>query len=227
MLTLAPAEEATARKAGLSDPEIKLYHLSEQGKDKPIKLFVRRVGENGERVMVRVGGGWADLGEYLRGYAEHHGRCTVSDGRVEVLGLSSGAGGSPVVTPTSVSSRLAGTTTTGDRSDVRSPTPSPSMNISPRVTNDNDTPLASPVQPGSGSRRGSPAPWDASDVSLAGLTHRATKKGEISEEKKQWVDDIVEQAKASVPNPKLGLGDLGKKGATRRVFLKGGKPQFE
>ncbi|OCL11106.1 hypothetical protein AOQ84DRAFT_361809, partial [Glonium stellatum] len=48
------------------DSDIKLYHLTQPGKDKPIKLFVRRVGENGERVMVRVGGGWADLGEYLR-----------------------------------------------------------------------------------------------------------------------------------------------------------------
>ena len=37
--------------------------------------------------MVRVGGGWADLGEYLRQYAEHHGRRTISEGKFEILGL--------------------------------------------------------------------------------------------------------------------------------------------
>ncbi|KAK5005544.1 hypothetical protein LTR60_006225, partial [Cryomyces antarcticus] len=82
-LTLAPAD-STPSKRGSDD--IKLYHLSQAGKDQPIKLFVRLVGE-GERVMVRVGGGWADLGEYLRQYAEHHGRRTVSDGKSEAAGL--------------------------------------------------------------------------------------------------------------------------------------------
>ncbi|XMA12099.1 hypothetical protein WAI453_004890 [Rhynchosporium graminicola] len=57
-----------------SNPEIKLYHLSRSTGEAPIKLFVRLVGEHGERVMVRVGGGWADLGEYLKEYASHHGR---------------------------------------------------------------------------------------------------------------------------------------------------------
>lgn len=84
-LTLSPAKvDEKARKSKASaDPEVKLYHLSQEGERQPIKLYVRLVGE-GERVMVRVGGGWADLGEYLRQYAEHHGHRTVSDGRVEV-----------------------------------------------------------------------------------------------------------------------------------------------
>ncbi|KAL3458705.1 hypothetical protein BJX64DRAFT_219432 [Aspergillus heterothallicus] len=69
---------------------VKLYHLHRGGKSAPTKLFVRTVGENGERVMVRVGGGWADLAEYLREYAIHHGRRHVSETpRVEVEGLSS------------------------------------------------------------------------------------------------------------------------------------------
>jgi hypothetical protein len=56
--------------------------------------------------MVRVGGGWADLGEYLREYALHHGRRTASNGCVEVQGLptqSSPTCSSPVsnLTPTS------------------------------------------------------------------------------------------------------------------------------
>ncbi|KAI7058028.1 hypothetical protein KC327_g16156 [Hortaea werneckii] len=83
-MTLAPAEPSTAKKShtpsgGASEGEVKLYHLTQAGREDPIKLFVRLVGE-GERVMVRVGGGWADLADYLRQYADHHGSRTVSSG---------------------------------------------------------------------------------------------------------------------------------------------------
>lgn len=66
--------------------DIKMYHLSRSNGEAPIKLFIRCVGVNGERVMVRVGGGWADLGEYLKEYAIHHGRRSNhgNDSRVEV-----------------------------------------------------------------------------------------------------------------------------------------------
>jgi hypothetical protein len=38
--------------------------------------------------MVRVGGGWADLGEYLKEYASHHGRRTAADNdRIEIQDL--------------------------------------------------------------------------------------------------------------------------------------------
>ena len=53
--------------------ETKLYHLHRGEGQTPIKLFVRLVGSSGERVMVRIGGGWADLAEYLKEYALHHG----------------------------------------------------------------------------------------------------------------------------------------------------------
>ncbi|EED19272.1 GAS2 domain protein [Talaromyces stipitatus ATCC 10500] len=69
------------------DKTVKVYHLHHRGKTEPTKLFVRTVGEDGERVMVRVGGGWADLGEYLREYVLHHGRQTPSSSNVEVKGL--------------------------------------------------------------------------------------------------------------------------------------------
>ena len=82
-MTLAPAEPSP-RKASPADPEVKLYHLSQVGRAEPIKLYVRLVGESSERVMVRVGGGWADLADYLRQYAEHHGSRTVSEGAVEL-----------------------------------------------------------------------------------------------------------------------------------------------
>lgn len=83
-MTLAPADSSPRKSsAASSDPEVKLYHLTQAGRTEPIKLFVRIVGE-GERVMVRVGGGWADLADYLRQYAEHHGSRTVSEGVLEV-----------------------------------------------------------------------------------------------------------------------------------------------
>ncbi|TVY90391.1 hypothetical protein LAWI1_G006937, partial [Lachnellula willkommii] len=73
-------------------PETKLYHLSRSNGEAPIKLLVRLVGENGERVMVRVGGGWADLGEYLKEYASHHGRRNASNfgnDKIEIQDLPS------------------------------------------------------------------------------------------------------------------------------------------
>ena len=83
-LTLAPASAPgpKGQDRSVNEPEIKLYHLQQTdvaatgagGKDStPVKLYVRLVGPEGERVMVRVGGGWADLGEYLKEYALHHG----------------------------------------------------------------------------------------------------------------------------------------------------------
>lgn len=93
-MTIAPAE-VSPKKHSASEPEVKLYHLTQAGREDPIKLYVRLVGEN-ERVMVRVGGGWADLAEYLRQYAEHHGSRTVAEGNnLEVStinGTSSGLG---------------------------------------------------------------------------------------------------------------------------------------
>ncbi|KAL4794443.1 hypothetical protein BDV19DRAFT_390281 [Aspergillus venezuelensis] len=89
-LTLRPAMARRRYSHAPEESSVKLYHLHRGGKSAPTKLFVRTVGENGERVMVRVGGGWADLAEYLREYAIHHGRRHVSETpRVEVEGLSS------------------------------------------------------------------------------------------------------------------------------------------
>ncbi|PQE13863.1 GAS2 domain-containing protein [Rutstroemia sp. NJR-2017a BBW] len=90
--TLAPAyaKSGTPRhRSQNGNPEIKVYHLSRSSGEAPIKLFVRLVGENGQRVMVRVGGGWADLGEYLKEYALHHGRRAQADtDKVEVQDLA-------------------------------------------------------------------------------------------------------------------------------------------
>ncbi|KAL2266406.1 hypothetical protein VTJ83DRAFT_5758 [Remersonia thermophila] len=80
--TLAPAQTRTRPKSKHTNQEIRLYHLSRTG-EAPIKLFIRCVGERGERVMVRVGGGWADLGEYLKEYALHHRRAAATAPAVE------------------------------------------------------------------------------------------------------------------------------------------------
>ncbi|KAL6242790.1 hypothetical protein RBB50_010436 [Rhinocladiella similis] len=84
-LTLSPvrAESYTTKS---DDSGIRLYHLTRSGQARdapPVKLFVRSVGD-GQRVMVRVGGGWADLGEYLKEYSLHHGSRSTIDGRLEV-----------------------------------------------------------------------------------------------------------------------------------------------
>lgn len=81
------------------DKTVRVYHLHHRGKTQPTKLFVRTVGEGGERVMVRVGGGWADLREYLREYVIHHSRQTPSKSQVEVKGLPTSTSPGSTVTP--------------------------------------------------------------------------------------------------------------------------------
>ncbi|KAI6910328.1 hypothetical protein KC318_g7864 [Hortaea werneckii] len=111
-MTLAPAEPSNKKNhtpsggGGASEGEVKLYHLTQAGREDPIKLFVRLVGE-GERVMVRVGGGWADLADYLRQYADHHGSRTVSGSGLEMtqsaLQQSGRKASSSSLTPTPLS----------------------------------------------------------------------------------------------------------------------------
>ncbi|KAF3907843.1 hypothetical protein AA313_de0209703 [Arthrobotrys entomopaga] len=87
--TIGQAPNLTlSSKRTISQPgEVKMYHLHKSDEESPVKLFVRLVGDRGERVMVRVGGGWADLKEYLIEYASHHGiqgpRKMASEGFVE------------------------------------------------------------------------------------------------------------------------------------------------
>jgi len=90
-LKLAPAIASKSRPHQ-SSQEIKLYHLYRPGKAVPIKLYIRLVGDSSERVMVRVGGGWADLAAYLQEYAAHHGGRSVSGKHdIEVKDLDMGS----------------------------------------------------------------------------------------------------------------------------------------
>ena len=229
-ITLAPAFSSNSKaKLNNSDPDIKLYHLHQPGKDVPTKLYVRLVGEAGERVMVRVGGGWADLGEYLKEYASHHGGRSVSDSRFEIRGLPSGSQPSSLAT-------LSGRSTPTSRPP--SPTARPLSSHNSRKTrlsgvsnpSTPDMPIrftdmtSSSADSSARSLRSSSFSWMDEDKAL-GLAGPKSRKGDISPGKKAWVEGVMEQArKASVEKKKAGPGDivdLGKVGTTRRVFWKG------
>ncbi|KAL1974282.1 hypothetical protein VTN31DRAFT_5842 [Thermomyces dupontii] len=122
-ITLAPASSRSRRPhIPRNEKTVRLYHLHQRGKTTPTKLFVRSVGEDGERVMVRVGGGWADLGEYLREYVLHHGRRATQNSQVEVQDLPAGRS----TVPSSPSSTI---TTSG-----HSPNNRPGSSLSVRKT---------------------------------------------------------------------------------------------
>ncbi|KAK4162778.1 hypothetical protein QBC43DRAFT_214630 [Cladorrhinum sp. PSN259] len=268
--TLAPAFGRTNRQRPKpGNPEIKLYHLSRSNGEAPIKLFIRCVGERGERVMVRVGGGWADLGEYLKEYASHHGRRSAcGEGKVEVKDLPGraalGAASSATRSVSTPPSRPA------SAQDVHNSHNSP-ISISPlggplRVrktrratgvgsvgsvvptTEEAKTPLSTVSMPDSNgtpsssgstrSRSSSRLSWGEEDISL-GMAGPRAKQIEMSEENKAWVESVKEKVrlasgerKVSAPvgssraiSPDVSslldgakFGDMGKVGATKRIF---------
>ena len=208
IMTLAASQPKSSKpRSSNAEPEIKLYHLHQPGKDVPIKLFVRLVGDAGERVMVRIGGGWADLAEYLKEYASHHGRRSVSDTRFNIQGIPSSPASqaSPVGRPASpISSK-----------------PSPAMSFKRQQTTPGK--FESPHTPASdpSARPSSRMSWteeDSPSPSL-GLAGPTTKKIEISPRRQAWVDEMMEQAKGSNGGP--SMGNIGKVGGTKRMFLKG------
>ncbi|KAJ6159229.1 hypothetical protein N7485_012055 [Penicillium canescens] len=134
-LMLMPAARRRSHAFKTEDSCVKLYHLHHGGQSAPTKLFVRTVGEAGQRVMVRVGGGWADLGEYLREYVIHHGRRKVSETpRVEVQGIrtrSSPSYSSPgtMLTPNTSSYLTSGRATPSRPQSVLSARPPSSLTV--------------------------------------------------------------------------------------------------
>jgi hypothetical protein len=141
---LIPEMPRHSRRVSAAEAGVRVYHLHQNGQArdaKPIKLFVRAVGENGERVMVRVGGGWADLAEYLKEYSAHHGRRSTSGGLMEVAQypgknegerktssqiLSPAPGRSNIAAQKRIRRRSASGSSSGSRS--RSPSPPPAAN---------------------------------------------------------------------------------------------------
>lgn len=212
-LTLSPAKHdhdsahhGAGRKSANArfDNDIKLYHLTQPGKEQPIKLFIRRVGENGERVMVRVGGGWSDLGEYLRQYAEHHGRRTASEGRFEVLGLevqnsdnSTARPGSAMSTRRASGGRKTPNTTPDGKFaglGISVDSPPPPM---PRFDRESTPAIAeeTPTPPSNDSMQS----WYDNEIGLAGPK---VKKVELTSDKREWIEGMLKQAR-SVSNSNL------------------------
>jgi len=239
-LTLAPAYAKSSQShTSPGDPVIKLYHLHQAGKDVPIKLYVRLVGEYGERVMVRVGGGWADLGEYLKEYASHHGRRSVSDGRFEIKGLPQGHSSASITTLSGFSN---GRTTPTGRPGSTLDRPGSALSVrKSRVSGGSPGDFALPstpdlasftteeVTPGSTEpygvslRPSSRSSWTSEDAPL-GLAGPKSRRIEVSPGKQAWVDGMMAKAKKASAEKKRpeesDFGDLGKVGRTKRVFMK-------
>ncbi|KAK4178386.1 hypothetical protein QBC36DRAFT_105500 [Triangularia setosa] len=251
--TLAPAFGRTPRQRPKpGNPEIKLYHLSRSNGEAPIKLFIRCVGERGERVMVRVGGGWADLGEYLKEYASHHGRrsAVAEASKVEVKDIprsttSMAMRGESVLGSTPPSRPVSSHTTKNDE------TPSPLMVRKVRKSTaamGNETPLATVTRPENvsntpstgGSRSSSRLSWpqagekDKEEEVVLGMAGPRAKQIEMSEESKQWVESVKQKVRlasgerqlpaysSGTPDLEGRFGELGKVGATKRLFRKPG-----
>ena len=225
-MTLAPQQPKSSKSRSVTgEPDIRLYHLHQAGKTAPIKLFVRLVGEDRERVMVRIGGGWADLAEYLREYANHHGQRSVSDSPFNIQGLPS----SPVTNQSSPRSMP------GSRPVSRPASPISANKVSPAVffqrQQTSPAMFSTPHTPQSdlSVRTSARVSWTGVDeVSPSlGLAGPKTKNVDISPSKQAWVDEMMAQARQSGGEKKGSgesvVGDLGKVGNTKRVFFKSRK----
>jgi hypothetical protein len=170
--------------------------------------------------MVRVGGGWADLGEYLRQYAEHHGHRTFSDGKLEVGGTRVGGTTktrTPLSRPGSVLDRPDSSMSFRSRSsfgaagaqlpmDMLHSSPSATtqpIDLTPTTTRNGafNTPTGSVK----GSSRpstadtflnASPSSWSGQDIGLAGPSAKHSRGNrELDEQKARWVEDMMNRAK--------------------------------
>ena len=235
--TLSPAKNPRFRQSR-TQQEIKVYHLARSNGEAPIKLFIRCVGENGERVMVRVGGGWADLSEYLKDYASHHSRRSkgTETAKVEVRdaprGLSeprssppsrpASALGAPPMSPLAVRKTRRSMGAVGSEPPkLRPKTPArPPSRLG-------DDLGQSPEERVTRSRSSSHASWVEDDSSFLGLAGPSGKKVEMSEENKAWVESVKEKVRLASGEIKGStqdeynrnrFGELGKVGGTKRLF---------
>ncbi|KUI56736.1 hypothetical protein VP1G_04140 [Cytospora mali] len=241
---LAPVPR-TRQQRGPQD--IKLYHLSRGTGEPPLKLSIRCVGE---RVMVRVGGGWADLGEYLKEYAYHHIRRSHQggDSRVEVRDMPRSVSSLSTRTSVSPPGRPSPPSRPASAAESTSPiyvkkTRKPSGGedlLGPRLPR---TPIAygaagasEPPSSGSGStgrsRSSSGISWTEEDSSLGMAGPRSMRK-DIPQESLDWVESIKEKVRAASSNSEMmrtapttesererRFGDIGKIGGTKRLFRK-------
>lgn len=240
---LAPARAHRPR----GQQETRVYHFSRSTGEAPIKLLIRCVGENGERVMVRVGGGWADLGEYLKDYALRHGRRTqnADTSKIEIQDLprvsnSRAATASPDLRPVSALEHSPMTPlqirktrrSFGASAAPEHPRPGPSrpkpvaFPHTPGDTQDDKDNETPPSDSSARSRSSSRLSWTEED-SFLGLAGPTGRKVEMSEESRAWVESVKEKVRLASgerkpPAPEEGrFGELGKVGGTKRLFRKG------
>ncbi|KAK0614089.1 hypothetical protein B0T14DRAFT_486171 [Immersiella caudata] len=240
--TLAPAYNRNSRQRHQQrgNQEIKLYHLSRSNGEAPIKLFIRCVGEHNERVMVRVGGGWADLGEYLKEYASHHGRRS-GHSKVEIKDLPSiaRAASTPPTRPTSAQDTYSPITPLNVRKSRRSAAAEEATVNMLGASGQPKTPLARSIKPDTPSPEGSTrsrsssrVSWPEEDSSL-GMAGPKAKQIEMSEESKAWVESVKEKVRMASGERKVSessapqlmggkFGEMGKVGATKRLFRRQG-----
>ncbi|KAK2002673.1 GAS2 domain-containing protein [Colletotrichum falcatum] len=235
-LTLAPAYAKNPRpRRSQGRNDIRVYHLSRSTGEAPIKLFIRCVGEHGERVMVRVGGGWADLGEYLKEYATHHGRRSagpVETAKVEVQDVPRAnyraVNSSPPSRPASALEMSPMTPLNvrksrksfgaGDTSGPSVPRLLPNTPAVPPIS-DKYTPTS---EDSNRSRSSSHISWEE-EGSFLGLAGPTGRKVEMSEESRAWVESVKEKVRLASGEARntSEFGDMGKVGGTKRLFRKG------
>ena len=196
--------------------------------------------------MVRVGGGWADLADYLRQYADHHGSRTVSEGNIDVQKVSgsrsrvaSGAADNKARAHASVA-LTRDTALDGDQGwldqeqpkfsmgDVTPPDESSPMQVRQRTpTQASASRTASLSHLPQQSTAGYDRPSSRQDgIETSGLAGPSSgKKNSLSEHKAKWVEGMLERAKtASAEKAKdekeKYFGEIGKAGGTRRVIFR-------
>ncbi|KAI1375149.1 hypothetical protein F4677DRAFT_142054 [Hypoxylon crocopeplum] len=229
---LAPARDHRPRTK--SSQGIRVYHLTRSTGEPPLKLLIRCVGEHGERVMVRIGGGWADLGEYLREYAIHHSSRSKGEGKVDIRDL-------PAV-PTG----LASSPSSRPGSAMGSPITPLAVRKTRKSLGEEGAPRF-PKTPLFGAKQESDTPssetsarsrassshldWDEDDsaLGLAGPKGKG-KRTDMSDESRAWVESVKEKVRIASgerpapPPPEQRLdtkfGEMGKVGGTKRLFRK-------
>ncbi len=171
--------------------------------------------------MVRIGGGWADLAEYLKEYAIHHGRRTVSGGQFDIQGLPQSHTNSPT------------TTTLGSLSIHQTPerTSTGAMTKQRRGSNASTDMPSSYTSPSDGFRptsrestSSSKHSWTAGESPSLGLAGPKSRKAAVSPNKQAWVDTMIEKARHGSTEKRKGsrdgFGELGIIGGTKRLFMK-------
>lgn len=198
--------------------------------------------------MVRVGGGWADLGEYLREYASHHGRRSavdsdkveIQDIRPRVVSTSSTASSSATIRGNGRSSPTSRPGSAFDRPmsslHIRKTRRSVGETDSTMTFRSPSTPMTMAnrgrefeTPPSEKSRSSSRLSWTEEEGGL-GLAGPKAKKVAISERDQEWVESMKEKVRLASVEKKTekardrerkSFGEMDRVGGTKRLFRKG------